>query len=150
MGSSFPWQTALLQHVRALSPEQFRQIIRFGLVGVAHNGAGYLLYLVLTWLGAEPKLVVAVCYPVGVLISFFGNKKFTFKHKGDNAGAFFRFVSTYAGGYFVNLAGLYIFFDILGYPHQWVQLGLMIFLAACFFLLQKLFVFPGKSEREHE
>ena len=126
------------------------QVIRFGLVGVAHNGAAYLLYLLLTWLGVEPKLVVAVCYPIGVLISYLGNKKFTFRHTGGNAGTFFRFVLTYASGYVVNLAGLYVFFDILGYPHQWVQLVLMVFLAGYFFLLQKFFVFSGKIEEAYE
>ena len=124
----------------------FSEAIRFGLVGFAQNGAGYLLYLLLTWLGMDPKLVVAVCYPIGVLLSYLGNKTFTFKHTGGNAGALFRFVLTYAGGYVVNLAGLYLLVDILGWPHQWVQLGFIFFLAGCFFLLQKFFVFPTKRD----
>jgi len=132
------------------SPEQFRQLIRFALVGFAQNGAGYLLYLLLTWLGMDPKLAVGVCYPLGVLLSYLGNKKFTFRHTGGNAGALSRFVLTYAGGYVFNLAGLYLLVDTLGYPHQWIQLGLMIFLAGCFFLLQKFFVFPGTREQKHK
>ncbi|MDR0233610.1 MAG: GtrA family protein [Zoogloeaceae bacterium] len=129
---------------RFAAQERFNQPVRFALVGIAQNGAGYLLYLFLTGLGADPKLVVAVCYPLGVLLSYLGNKKFTFSHRGDNAGALFRFVLTYASGYVINLAGLYFFVDILGWPHQWVQLGLMIFLAGWFFLAQKFFVFPAE------
>lgn len=147
MGSVFPRQCReLANRLCASSPEQFSQFIRFGLVGIAQNGAGYCLYFLLTWLGAEPKLVVAVCYPLGTLLSYLGNKKFTFRHMADNTGALFRYVLTYAGGYFINLTGLYIFVDILGYPHPWVQFGIIVFLAGWFFLLLKFFVFPNKIE----
>jgi len=145
MDNSVPrYSKGLLKRLCFFSPEQIRQVIRFGLVGLAINGAGYLLYLLLTWLGAEPKLVVAVCYPLGVLFSYLGNKKLTFRHTGDNVGALLRYVLTYASGYVINLVGLYIFFDILGYPHQWVQLGFIVFLTGYFFLMQKFFVFPDR------
>jgi putative flippase GtrA len=136
----------VISTIEGITLRQFSQLIRFALVGLAQNSAGYLLYLLLTWLGMDPKLAVAVCYPLGVLLSYLGNKKFTFKHAGGNAGAFFRFVLSYVGGYVFNLAGLYLLVDILGYPHQWVQLGFMFFLAGCFFLLQKVFVFPHHNE----
>jgi putative flippase GtrA len=76
----------------AFSPEQFRQFIRYALVGFVQNGAGYLLYLLLTWRGGDPKLLVTVCYPIEVLLSYCSNKKFTFSHTGGNAGALFRYV----------------------------------------------------------
>ena len=52
-----------------------RQVIRYGIVGVVQNAVGYGIYLFFTWLGADPKLVVSIAYPIGILISFLGNKK---------------------------------------------------------------------------
>ena len=117
------------------------QIIRFGIVGFTSNLLIYLMYLVLTNFGVEYKSAMSFLYFVGVLLSFIANKKWTFYHSGPLNMTFVRYVSLYAGGYFINLLILIIAVDRFALRHQLVQ-GVMIFvLAVLLFLGQKLWVF---------
>ncbi len=117
------------------------QLIRYGIVGVAQNAVGYGIYLFCTWLGADPKLVVGVSYPLAMLVSFLGNKKYTFAHKGGTAGAGGRFLLAHACSYGINLGMLYLCVDRFGYPHQLVQLAAIFVCAAFLFLTLKFYVF---------
>lgn len=121
-----------------------RQLIRYGIVGVAQNSVGYGIYLLFTWLGADPKLVVGISYPLAMLVSFLGNKKYTFDHKGGTAGAGGRFLLAHACSYAINLGMLAICVDRLGYPHQLVQLAAIFVCAAFLFLALKFYVFAGR------
>lgn len=118
-----------------------RQILRFGAVGVTSNGIGFLLYLILTTCGLGPKLTMSLLYIVGVLQTFFFNKKWTFSYHGHLGQTFTRYISIYALGYLINFGVLMITVDTIGFSHQWVQ-GIMILVLALFlFCLQKIYVF---------
>ena len=56
------------------------QLLRYALVGMALNIFGYSLYFFFTSIGFTPKLTMTVLYGAGVIIGFFGNKKFTFSY----------------------------------------------------------------------
>ncbi len=121
------------------------QLIRYGIVGVASNAVGYLIYLAITAAGMEHKLAMTLLYAVGVAQTFIFNKRWSFRHAGAHGTAFVRYCAAYAVGYFINLAALFILVDRLGYAHQLVQ-GVMIFvLAAMLFILQKFWVFRSTS-----
>jgi putative flippase GtrA len=117
------------------------QLFRFGVVGLTSNLALYLLYLCLTNIGVEHKLAMAMLYIIGVLQSFFFNKKWTFKHSGQMNAAFLRYISIYLAGYLINLSALIIFVSKLGYPHQLVQGVMILIIAALMFAIQKHWVF---------
>lgn len=117
------------------------QMLRFAVVGLASNAVLYLVYLGMTAVALGPKLAMSLVYAIGVTQTFLFNKRWTFNHAGRHDTAFIRYVTVYAGGYLVNLLVLVWLVDSLGYPHQIVQ-GLMILvLAGCFFVLQKIWVF---------
>lgn len=117
------------------------QLFRYGLVGIASNLAGYLIYLSVTYLGATPKTTMSILYGVGALVGFWGNRKLTFGHKGSLLGAGARYIIAHCFGYLINLAILIVMVDKLGYAHQWVQ-AIAIFAVATFlFLAFKFFVF---------
>lgn len=117
------------------------QMIRYGIVGVASNVVGYILYLVLTAAGVEHKLAMTLMYMVGVAQSFLFNKRWSFDNNGSHNHAFVRYVMSYGFGYIVNLTALYFCVDRLGWPHQAVQ-GVMVFVVAgLLFMLQKFWVF---------
>lgn len=118
-----------------------RQIARYGVVGLLSNGLGYVLYLLLTFWGLGPKLTMSLLYVVGVLQTFFFNKKWTFQHDGGLSIAFVRYLLVYAVGYFVNLAVLLVFVDLYGWSHQYVQGAMILILALGLFVAQKLWVF---------
>ena len=119
------------------------QLTRYGVVGLLSNAVGYLLYLALTAAGMGPKLAMTLLYALGVVQTFFFNKRWSFRHGGTHGPAFVRYCASYALGYGLNLAALWVLVDRLGHPHQIVQ-GLMILaLAVMLFLLQKFWVFPA-------
>ncbi len=117
------------------------QLLRYGIIGVASNLIMYLLYLLITYDGIEPKTAMTSLYIIGASISFFANKKITFSYKDDVLGSGIRFTITYLFGYLLNFLILMVFVDKFGYPHQLIQ-GIAIFVVAGFlFVCLKKFVF---------
>lgn len=121
------------------------QLFKYAVVGVASNLAGYLFYLLVTYLGAPPKLTMTLLYGVGATIGFFGNRKLTFAHEGSLLGAGVRYIIAHCFGYLINLTLLLVLVDKLGYPHQWVQAMAIFVVAPFLFLAFKFFVFRDES-----
>lgn len=128
----------------------FWQLVRYGMVGLFSNAVGYVLYLLITGVGVEHKLTMTLLYLVGVLQTFFFNRRWTFRHDGTHGPAFVRYCLAYGLGYVLNLAALMILVDVLGYPHQIVQGVMVLVLAALLFVLQKYWVFGGAATRRAE
>ena len=122
------------------------KLFRYGLVGIASNLTIYFLYLLLTYLGVEPKAAMTVVYIIGTSIGFIGNRSWTFAHRGNFSGAALRYLLSHLFGYLLNFLILFTFVDHLGYPHQWVQAVAIVIVAGFLFILFKYFVF---SERNH-
>lgn len=121
------------------------QLVRYGVVGVANNLAGYFIYLGVTWLGVDPKLAVTLMYPVGALIGYFSHARYSFSYRGDRASGLFRYVIAHVIGYGANIYLLYIFSDRMGFPHQLVQAMAIFIVAGLLFVLFRYFVFPARS-----
>jgi len=119
----------------------YRQIFRYGLVGLASNFILYAIYLLITSLGAGYKSAMTMVYVVGVTQTFIFNRKWTFSHEGHITHAAARYMSAYALGYLFNLFALLYFVGQLAWPHQIVQGVMIVFLAAFLFVLQKYWVF---------
>lgn len=124
----------------------FKQLARYAFVGIVSNSAGYLVYLLVTYLGATPKITMTILYGVGATIGYIGNRNFTFTHKGSLLGSGVRYFIAHFFGYFINLVILIIFVDHFMYPHQWVQAIAIFIVAAFLFLAFKVFVFPVTNE----
>lgn len=117
------------------------QFIRYVVVGLASNAVIFLVYLLLTRLGTDPKLAMTLLYGVGVLQTFVFNKKWSFQFGGAATPALVRYATLYAVGYLINFVALLLLVDQQGLPHQWVMGGLVLFMAAFFFVGQKFWVF---------
>ena len=123
-----------------------RQLVRYALTGVIHNVGGFLLYLLATHFGADPKLAMSVLYVAGVMASFLLNRYWTFGDQSAVARSLARFLIAYLGGYLLNLGILLLFVDHLGYPHQWVQGCAIIGVAGALFLLNRYYVFSANRQ----
>lgn len=119
-----------------------RQVIRYGVVGVLNNLLGYLIYLLITLFGVDPKIVVTILYPVGAVTAYFGHSKYSFTYQGKNTHALLRYCIAHLVGYGVNLLMLFILSDKLKFPHQAVQALAIFVVAGILFLMFKYFVFP--------
>lgn len=117
------------------------QLLRYGMVGVANNLLGYLLYLAATALGGTPKLTMSALYAVGAAIGYVSNRRLTFAHRGSHWRSGLKYAFVHAVGYLFNWAILSVFVDRMGYPHQVVQAFAIFVVAAYLFLAFKLFVF---------
>lgn len=121
--------------------DSFAQLTRYAFVGIVSNVAGYLVYLLVTYLGTTPKLTMTLLYGVGAAIGYIGNRNLTFAHKGSLLGSGVRYFMAHCFGYCINLAILIIFVDNFGYVHQWVQATAIFLVAGYLFFALKYFVF---------
>jgi putative flippase GtrA len=122
-----------------------QQLIRYGLVGAAANLAMYGLYLLITYLGIEPKKTMTLLYVIGASIGFIGHRKWSFAHTGNATKAMARYTVAHLSGYLLNWLILFVFVDDFGYTHQIVQ-GITIFIIAGYlFIVFKYFVFPKNN-----
>lgn len=126
----------------------FGQLVRYGVVGLVSNFILYAAYLALTWAGMDPKIAMTSVYAIGVLQTFFLNRRWSFRDVGAHGSAFVRYCFSYALGYAINLVALYFFVDYCGYSHQIVQAVMVVVIAFMMFVLHKYWVFrsPWSSE----
>lgn len=125
------------------------QLSRYAMVGLASNTMGYLLYLLLTYLGMGPKTAMTLLYLVGVMNSFYFNRSWSFQYEGRGPVAFVRYVAAYALGYVLNFAILWSGVERLGLPHQGVQFVAVVLVAGVLFFLHRHWVFaPLVARRE--
>lgn len=119
------------------------RLSRYGVVGIATNVAGYLVYLLVTWLGIGPKSAMTGMYALGVVLGYLGQRRFTFSYEGGHAAGFSRFVAAHICGYWLNFTLLYVFVDLMGFAHQIVQAVAIVIVAGFLFIAFSLFVFPS-------
>jgi len=120
------------------------QLIRYGVVGVASNLSAYLIYLLITHLGTEPKTAMTLVYLAGATAGFFGNRQWAFEHTGQMRQAMIRYGIAHLLGYSLNFLILHVFVDRLGYAHEWVQAAAIAVVAVFLFVLFRRYVFPAR------
>jgi len=125
--------------------ELVQQIIRYGVVGILLNFFAYFLYLAVTSSGLTPEITICITYPIGVIFSYFAQAKYTFQASVRKLGTykFLLFFVVYLFGFLLNLFLLFVFYNQLGYPHQWVQLSAIFVVASFLFFSIKKFVFSN-------
>lgn len=124
----------------------WRQLLRFGLVGLSSNAIGYLLYLGLTHLGLSPQATVGFLYPVGALVGYLGNKRLTFGHQGGWWSSGWRYLLAQSVGMGINLLMLWLFVDLMGLNHHWVQAAAIFVVATYLFAAMRWYVFALRPE----
>jgi len=122
---------------------RLKEIVRYGIVGLALNFLGYVIYLLATSLGLTPLMTVTIFYPLGVVMGYFAHRRHTFRRKSQSleGALLIRYVVVYLVGYLINSALLKILHEQMGYPHQIIQIFAIFFVALFLFIGMKLFVF---------
>jgi len=139
-------QQAKVDVNNALSPTQW-QFAKFAVVGFASNLTLYGYYLLLTIASLKPHAAMTIAYATGMLLTFLLNRNWTFAYLGPGKSAVGRYVLVYVFGYVINFLMLSIMVNHLGYPHEIVQAGLILFLATAFFVVQKFWVFGRRAKQ---
>jgi len=121
------------------------RLVRYALIGVVTNCAGYSVYLLVTWLGVGPKIAMTALYVVGASLGYFGNRQWAFRYSGSVGRSSLLYLVFHAGGYLLNYLMLHIFADDLGFPHQIVQAVAVVLVAAYLFFAFNSFVFKTRN-----
>ena len=128
----------------------FYQFFRYAAVGLSSNAILYLGYLLLTRSGVGHKTAMTFLYILGVIQTFYFNRRWTFYYRGGHVGSLARYATTYGFGYVLNLTLLVLLVDKFGYPHEVVQGCLILTVAVMIFLCQKFWVFPATIRANFE
>lgn len=121
------------------------RFVRYAVVGVVTNLAGYLVYLAITSAGAGPKSTATVLYAVGATMGYFGNRNWAFRHSGNMLESWTGYCLFHVGGYLLNMSLLHIFVDKLGFPHQLVQAVAIVIVACYLFVALNMVVFRART-----
>lgn len=119
-------------------------ILRYVVVGASVNGAGYLAYLTLTWVGLSPRVAVTLLLPMSLWAAFQMHARVTFSGSRRNRATALRFLAVALTGYTLNLGLLTALVDGAGIPHQLAQLVSMGLIALVMFRLMRQAVFPDR------
>jgi len=118
-----------------------REAVKYIITGVASNTMGYLFYLAVTiLLGLGHKTAMTGLYVIGAMVNFYVNRQWTFRGTGSVRYGLVRFLLAIALGYLLNLVGLFIFVDMVGWPHELVMAGAIVVMAVYFFSINKYYV----------
>lgn len=118
-------------------------ILRFFIVGIFVNLLLYFLYLFLENQHYGHKVSMTIVYIIGVCISFLLNSTFTFKGSLHWSNSFLRYLLLYLIAYILNYSILVYGVDMSHYPHEFVQGGAVILIAAFSYLGQRFIVFKS-------
>lgn len=125
--------------------DSLAQLVRYGLVGVVTNLSGYLIFVLVTSLGMEPKLAMTLLYLAGVGVGFWGSRSWTFRDRGSLLGSGLKYLGAHALGYLLNLTILLVFVDHFNYSSRLVQFIAVFVVAGFLFATFKYFVFMQPS-----
>ncbi len=115
------------------------QFITYNLVGVVNTGFGFSLIFTLMYLGVSATLSNAIGYFFGSILSYYLNKKFTFKTKGKNKSEAVKFFAVLGISYCLNFIILKFFLPLIN-PY-YAQLISAVVYTLSSFTLAKFLVF---------
>lgn len=123
-----------------------RQLVRYGLVGLANTAIGYGTILTGLWLGLGDYPANALGYAVGLCFSFVANRRFTFDQRGNvAAGEIARFLVCFILSYAANLAVITLGRAWGHAEHPLVHLMAMAIYSVIFFVCMRSFAFSRKA-----
>ena len=119
-----------------------RQFSRFLLVGFANTALGYAVIFGCMYLGGlTPELSNAVGYLVGLVVSYFLNRHFTFRSARRLSTEFVSFVIVFLAAYTANFIVLVVLVRGLGVHAAFSQVVAGIVYIGSAYLLNKRYVF---------
>ncbi len=124
----------------------FSQIVKYYAVGGGVNAVGYLLFLWLVSSGVGHKLAATLLYLLGMLVSFWLNRKLVFDSDVPLQSGLVRLFFMMSVGYIINISMLFLFVDICGYKPGVVQLFSVVVVSIFFYLVNKIFVHRSSSQ----
>ncbi|MEM0937012.1 MAG: GtrA family protein [Pseudomonadota bacterium] len=90
----------MLRTLHSRIPQSFR---RYAVVGVATNALLYALFVILFWAGIGPVVAAALCYGLGISLSYLLNRSWSFGSAASHGRDLPRFLLSYGIGFLATL-----------------------------------------------
>jgi len=122
-----------------------KQLLKFFLVGVISNSTAYALYIILTVLSLSPESATTVVFIMSTFFSMRAHGQYTFNQMLPGIKGSINYIGLQILSYLTNLLLLFLFVDIAGLHHLFVQGMVTIFLAILSYKgMQKLVFVPTR------
>ena len=122
--------------------QTFRQFKKYGIVGIATNVTNYIVFLGMLWANIKPVLASGLCYVLGVTMSYYFNRHWTFQSKSSHRHDILRFLLAYGIGFILTIVTMSIL-TVLLHP-EIAQILTICIIAVSIYLLIDLLKF-GKE-----
>ena len=121
--------------------ENLKEFLRYILVGGFNTLIGYTIIASLFYVGFFPELSNFIGYFIVIFISYFLNKKYTFRSEGSYKKNLTRFILSMLIAYLFNLLTFEIFYRILSVNIYLSQIYAVVVYALIGYFLSKKWVF---------
>lgn len=112
-----------------------KQFLSYNIVGIVNTLAGFSIIYGLMLLGVSPVKSNAIGYGIGAILSYFLNKKYTFKVETYDTMQVVKFFMVLGVSYLVNLIVLYALLDTINaYIAQFI--AAMLYTLSAFILFK--------------
>lgn len=121
---------------------EFLTMLRYGSVGLVNTGVTAAVIFLLKLTGIHYSLYTLAGYAVGITVSFFLNRRFTFRKHSDNAGRqLIKFISVTVSLLLMTQLLQYLLIDLAGLNETLGVIIGMVFYTGTGYVLNRLFVF---------
>jgi putative flippase GtrA len=122
-----------------------RSIVRFPIVGLINTFIGLLVIYLAKYSGIDDVASNLIGYSVGLCISFFLNRKWTFSHGGSILPTVLKFSVVTMLAYIANLLVVIFLLDEIGLNSFLAQAAAVPVYAVMTYVGYRWFVFPEKT-----
>lgn len=126
------------------------QKIRFLFVGGLNTIVGYGSFALLLFMNLNYLVANTISYIIGIIHSYFWNKKFTFKSKNKSPLELVKFIFVYIVNYLIGMIILYLLVDKLGINHYIAGMLNLIITTLISWFGHKYFSFAGSGINEEK
>jgi putative flippase GtrA len=138
-----------IDNERVLTVKKFLNISAYLVFGVLTTAINLGAYKVLLGLGVDYRLSAFLAFVLAVLFAFVTNRKYVFSGTGKVWQECILFFGMRGLTFLVNLAGLIMMVQYLGWDEFWSQLVLNGLIIILNYVLSKYVVFNLKSIKEY-
>jgi len=122
------------------------QLTKFFLVGIIINLIGYFIYIfIANFLMINPPVAAIAAGITVAPIGFQWNKRYSFENTNKGIAIEFKYYLLYIFTILMNAVNIWIFSNLIGFPHEITAAVSIAILALLSFLIQKFYIFKKKS-----
>jgi putative flippase GtrA len=127
-----------------------KKLLKFGLVGVVNTLISIACYILFVKLGMHYILANIISYMIGVVNSYYWNKKWVFQYKQNHLSVFAKFIIVNLVVLCINTSSLFLFVHKFGLNQYLAQFMSTVLGMGINFILNKKWTFESKMNNQKQ